>query len=173
MYLIVVRDADVQIDVEICGTWSRAQIFGIFLWGKIKVRTVISKANVSVQKHLVSFLQDDKKVEVDADIDIQKWLKNVAAHLLEENIVLWNNVSIKTLPGLSVASKDVQASHGAKIEKMDTAKLFYMNAKWLGIWAAQRLIVDGYVRMMLDVFTELTKKDEERIFVRCDPFASA
>ncbi|MBU0626292.1 SufD family Fe-S cluster assembly protein [Patescibacteria group bacterium] len=38
-------------------------------------------------------------------------MKNVVGHLLEENVILGQNVSIRTLPILSVASKDVQASH--------------------------------------------------------------
>jgi Fe-S cluster assembly scaffold protein SufB len=48
---------------------------------------------------------------------------------LEENIIFGQHISVASLPSLSVASHDVQASHGAKIEKINQEKLFYMQAK--------------------------------------------
>jgi len=53
----------------------------------------------------------------------------VTAHLLEENVVLGKDISVKSLPALSVASHDVHASHGAKIEKINQEKLFYMQSR--------------------------------------------
>lgn len=65
----------------------------------------------------------------------------MAGHLLEENIVLGKKIKIKTLPMLDVRSSDVNASHGAKIDRLDENKLFYMMAKGLDQKQSQMLIV--------------------------------
>jgi Fe-S cluster assembly scaffold protein SufB len=83
--------------------------------------------------------------------------------LLEENIVFGKNVSVKTLPGLSVASHAVQASHGAKIEKINAEKLFYMSSKGLTDRQAQTLVVDGYVNAILSHFDQFSEKELETV----------
>lgn len=56
--------------------------------------------------------------------------------------MLGKKVKIKTLPMLDVRSSDVSASHGAKIDRLDESKLFYMMAKGLDQKTAQKLIVE-------------------------------
>lgn len=63
------------------------------------------------------------------------------AHLLQENIVFGDEIHIQAVPMLSVASHDVQASHGAKIERLDAAKLMYMTSRGLTPTQAQALVV--------------------------------
>jgi Fe-S cluster assembly scaffold protein SufB len=53
----------------------------------------------------------------------------------------------------------VQASHGAKIEKINQEKLFYMQAKWLSYHRAQTLVVDGYVNEILSHFDMFSDKE--------------
>jgi Fe-S cluster assembly scaffold protein SufB len=43
--------------------------------------------------------------------------------------MLGNNVTIKNAPLLDVHSHEVQASHGATIDRINDAKLFYLMAK--------------------------------------------
>lgn len=53
-------------------------------------------------------------------------MNGASGRLLEQTIVLGKDVVVKTLPQLTVASHDVRASHGAKIDLLDPQKLFYM-----------------------------------------------
>ncbi|MBR2157955.1 SufD family Fe-S cluster assembly protein [bacterium] len=48
---------------------------------------------------------------------------------MEESILLSKNVNIKSLPVLDIHSKNIQASHGAKIYRLDDDKLFYLESK--------------------------------------------
>ncbi len=66
---------------------------------------------------------------MDGNIVISPDIVKAAGHLLEENIILGERVQIKTLPMLDVRSNDVSASHGARIEKLDAKKLFYLESK--------------------------------------------
>lgn len=93
----------------------------------------------------MSFLGDNADCQIDGGVNIAKDTKGTSGHLLEENIVLGKKVKIKTLPMLDVRSSDVSASHGAKIDRLDETKLFYMMAKGLDQKQAQKLIVQGYI----------------------------
>jgi Fe-S cluster assembly scaffold protein SufB len=44
----------------------------------------------------------------------------------------------------------VQASHGAKIEKIDAEKLLYMTSRGLTPEQAQALVVNGYLNHIAD-----------------------
>ena len=54
---------------------------------------------------------------------------------------------------LDVRSSDVSASHGARIDRLDEGKLFYMMAKGLDKTQAQGLIVNGYIAHLFDSLT--------------------
>jgi Fe-S cluster assembly protein SufD len=60
---------------------------------------------------------------------------------LEENILLGDKLKIKTLPMLDVRSNDVKASHGARIEKLDPQRLFYLQSRGLDDTQAKNLII--------------------------------
>lgn len=57
---------------------------------------------------------------------------------------------------LDVHSSDVSASHGAKIDRLDENKLFYMMAKGIDQSQSQRLIVQGYLE---NIFTHSQSTD--------------
>jgi Fe-S cluster assembly scaffold protein SufB len=90
----------------------------------------------------MSFIQDERKVETDGAITILPNIKKIQSHLLEENIILGKTVLIKAKPILNISSNDVQASHGAKIEKIDAEKLLYMTSRGLTPAQAQTLVVN-------------------------------
>jgi Fe-S cluster assembly protein SufD len=51
---------------------------------------------------------------------------------------------------LNISSNDVQASHGAKIERIDSEKLLYMTSRGLTPQQAQRLVIQGYFNHISD-----------------------
>lgn len=91
--------------------------------------------------YLLSLLGDQADAQVNGSIDILPDVVKTSGHLLEENIILGKKVKIKTLPMLDVRSSDVSASHGAKIDRLDENKLFYMMAKGIDHTQAQKLIL--------------------------------
>lgn len=95
--------------------------------------------------NLISFLYDGAIVAIDGSIDINKHLDDVHGRLLEQNILLGKNISLKTLPKLNVASHNVRAAHGAKVDSLDQQKLFYMMSRGLTKEQSQALLVNGYI----------------------------
>lgn len=162
-YLIVAKNTSLDLQIDIHWQDAFCQIFALFISDtkpvEANILTHIMKSSVKVEKYVVSLLGEHGKISVDANIDIKKWIGDAVAHLLEENIIFGKNISIKSLPVLTVASHDVQASHGAKIEKINQEKLFYMQSKWLHQDKAQKLVVDGYVNSMLSHFETFSDKE--------------
>lgn len=79
---------------------------------------------------------------MDGSVVIVPGVVKVSGHLLEENIILGEDVQLKTLPMLDVRSNDVSASHGARIEKLDAKKLFYLESKGIAPVESKRLMVE-------------------------------
>lgn len=129
--------------------------------GKIKVSLKHSYTSADVD--LISFLYDGAKVSIDGSIVIDKSLDTVRGRLLEQNIVLGKNISITTLPQLNVASHNVRAAHGAKIDSIDPQKLFYMMSRGLSKAQSQQLLVNGYIDYALSHFSDISDMEKKKI----------
>lgn len=149
--LFIVRWSEQNLHVIARGKGAKAHITCLFLSkdgeiSKAKVQATLWADQTTADVYLLSFLWDKAEVHVDGGVTIAQDTKGASGHLLEENIVLGKKVKVKTLPMLDVRSSDVSASHGAKIDRLDEWKLFYMMAKGLDQKQAQRLIVEGYIQ---------------------------
>jgi len=129
---------------------------------KNKVNIVCRLNNSFIQANIrvLSFLPDQSDVQVNANIVLKSGIQKSSWHLLEENIVLWDNIRLKTLPMLDVCSNDVQASHGAKVHSLDSEKLFYMMTRWLPREQARSLLIEGHIDEVLEDFLWNGKDDE-------------
>ncbi|MCX6822900.1 MAG: SufD family Fe-S cluster assembly protein [candidate division SR1 bacterium] len=154
-YLIIGNTSQLDLQFTTAGEGAELHVYGLFFADahretKVKVDFHIQHSHTQAQLHLISFIQDERKVETDGAITIAKDIQKIQSHLLEENIILGNKISIKAKPILNISSNDVQASHGAKIEKIDAEKLLYMTSRGLTPEQAQTLVVNGYLNHITD-----------------------
>lgn len=160
-YILIVRDAEVSIDIICSGVRSNAEVCCIFLSKdtikvKAKMQGILGADHSTADLYLLSLLGEKADAVVDGGVIISPDVIKVSGHLLEDNVLLGKKVKIKTLPMLDVRSSDVSASHGARIDRLDENKLFYMMAKGLDQLQAQRLIVQGYIER---IFTNAQSTD--------------
>ncbi len=158
-YLMLVEASDVDIQFSLDWEGANVDVYCIFLWwkqnkNKGRVYCRLNASHTQVQMYTLSFLTSGSNVEIDGWIDIEKNIQKAVGHLLEENIVLGDQVKIKTLPVLNVKSNDVQASHWAKIDRLDDKKMFYMQSRWISNQEAKRLIVEWYINVIFEKFSE-------------------
>lgn len=128
-----------------------------------KIDVQLTADNCSADVHIVTFLTEWGKAEVDGAVTIAPETTGCSWELLEENIILWDKVQIKTLPMLDVRSSEVTASHGARIEKLKPEHLFYLQSKGVQPAEAKKLMVEGYINDLTHPFADhgeilLTKK---------------
>lgn len=113
---------------------------------------------------MISFLYDGAKVSIDGSIDVWMHLDQVHGRLIEQNIVLGKNISLKTLPKLNVASYNVTAAHGANIDTLDQQKLFYMMSRGLSQQQSQLLMVDWQIDYVLSHFDQISDLEKKIVF---------
>jgi len=171
-YLVISSWSIVDLDFSSSWDWAKLEVYGIFfsknkeeiVWNiSINLKNNWSNANV----YLLSLMGDDAIIKVKWNIDIQKWIKWVSWYLLEENIILWENIKVNTLPMLNVSSNDVSAWHGAKIQKLDSEKLFYMMSKWLSDKKSKQITIKWYIDYILEKFNiwESEKNEIENLIL--------
>jgi Fe-S cluster assembly scaffold protein SufB len=168
-YLFV--GSDINVDIHIVTTWSDCSCMVFWLFVADAARPVSGSLTVwlnhsqsSANVELISFLYDGAKVDIDGSIDIWLHLDHVHARLLEHNIVLGKNISLKTLPKLTVASHNVTAAHGANIDTLDQQKLFYMMSRGLTKEQSQTLLVNWYIEYVLAHFKEIGDKEKKSVY---------
>lgn len=108
--------------------------------------------------YIVSIIWENWDVDLDGVIEISKWIKKVAGHLVEENLFLWEKWKVKWIPTLLVRSDDVEASHACRMEKISDDKLFYLRSRWLWKDNAINLIIESYFEK---IFSEMKVLNEE------------
>lgn len=165
-YLVLCHDkTELTLQIQSMGKQSQAHIACLCLWTSwsaitVDIRGVARHDYVSIDIHILSLLYDEAKVNITWGITIQPDIKQASGRLLEENIILGEHVQIKTLPMLDVRSNDVQASHGARIEKIDRKKLFYAQSR--GLWEdqAKTMIIEGMVTDMIGMIPGEQERQE-------------
>lgn len=125
----------------------------------LTIRLCEDKASAKV--YILTLAWDHSYNNVDWTIYIAPQTKWCSGHLLQENLLLGKQLTLKSKPQLDVHSHDVSASHGARFESFDANKIFYMTAKWLSPQAAKQLLVEWYVTAALDSTTLDEKRKEE------------
>lgn len=170
-YLIVSSIGD--LDIEIITTWEYCSctIFWLFMSNTThhltaSITVSLKHSHTSANVDLISFLRDGTKIAIDGSIDIWTHLDQVHGRLLEQNIVLGQNISLSTLPKLDVASHNVTAAHGAKIDTFDQQKLFYMMSRGLTKEQSETLLVEWYIHYVLDHFSEITDAEKNSVYKR-------
>lgn len=134
--------------------WVKARVFA-FIPAKsnshstLKVHTTFLASYSEVQVHLIAIQDEWAFTSLQGTIDISEKVEKVSWHLLEEVVLLWNSSYTSLQPILTVASPDVQASHGAKVHRIAQDKLFYMQSRGLDTPSALSLIIDSYLQQVL------------------------
>jgi Fe-S cluster assembly protein SufD len=157
-YLVILQDnAEIDFDIHCAGIGSNATI-KILCVGQSGHRiasniiTSLDANHASADVYILSLLKDGSDLNVHGNITLSPNVSKVSWHLLEENIILWEKIKVRTAPILDVRSSDVSASHGCRVERLDPKRLFYMQSRGLTQSESQSLILDGYLNAMFEWF---------------------
>ena len=162
-YASIIHSSD--IDYEIETNWENWESQFFFLCpinekraSSLRLRFNIKHSWVKLNVHIVALVAENIPVTLDANIIMKEWIQWASASLLEESVILSPSVSIKSLPILDIHAKNIQASHWAKIYRLDNDKLFYLESKWLNKVQAEGLMISSFRERMFD----LVQMDEEK-----------
>ena len=142
--------------------WEKSQIYvASFIFSKnneIKANIIweIDSNKSKININIICLASNNALIDLDWQIQINEWLKEIEGYLIEDNVFLWDKAKIRALPTLLVRSNDAKASHACRIEKIDKDRLFYLRSR--GIWKDNALfmVIESYI---VKIFWNLKEMD--------------
>ena len=103
-------------------------------------------------EQLIKFVLDDNsRGRFIGDLKIAPDAQQTEAHQTNRNLVLSETAEMRTQPQLEIYADDVKATHGASTGQLDEAALFYMQQRGIGKEKARQLLVDAFMKEILDL----------------------
>ncbi len=83
-------------------------------------------------------------------IKVEEGAQKTDAYQQNRNLVLSRTARADSIPNLEIGANDVRCTHGATISQVEAEHLFYLQARGIPASEAQKLIVEGFFRPVID-----------------------
>ncbi|MDE2772530.1 MAG: Fe-S cluster assembly protein SufD [Gemmatimonadota bacterium] len=114
-------------------------------------------------------LDDSSRAVFRGVIRVAEGAQQTDAYQTNRNLILSDNARADALPKLEIHADDVKCSHGATVGQLDEESLFYLMSRGLTRAQAERLVVVGFLGMVLQrlplggVVEKVTRVIEEKL----------
>ncbi|MDQ3467188.1 MAG: Fe-S cluster assembly protein SufD [Chloroflexota bacterium] len=83
-------------------------------------------------------------------IKVEEGAQKTDAYQQNRNLVLSRTARADTIPNLEILANDVRCTHGATVSQVEEEHLFYLQTRGIERSEAQKLIVEGFFRPVID-----------------------
>ena len=83
-------------------------------------------------------------------IKVYEGAQRTDAYQQNRNLVLSREARADTIPNLEIGANDVRCTHGATVSQVEEEHLFYLESRGIPRSEAQKLIVEGFFRPVID-----------------------
>jgi Fe-S cluster assembly protein SufD len=83
-------------------------------------------------------------------IKVSEGAQRTDAYQQNRNLVLSRTARADTIPNLEIGANDVRCTHGATVSQVEEEHLFYLQARGIPRAEAQKLVVEGFFRPVID-----------------------
>ena len=83
-------------------------------------------------------------------IKVSEGAQKTDAYQQNRNLVLSRTARADSIPNLEIAANDVRCTHGATVSQVEEEHIFYLQARGIPRTEAQKLIVEGFFRPVID-----------------------
>jgi Fe-S cluster assembly protein SufD len=83
-------------------------------------------------------------------IKVEEGAQKTDAYQQNRNLILSRTARADSIPNLQIAANDVRCTHGATISQVEEEHLFYLQTRGVPRSEAQKLIVEGFFRPVID-----------------------
>jgi Fe-S cluster assembly protein SufD len=83
-------------------------------------------------------------------IKVEEGAQKTDAYQQNRNLVLSREARADSIPNLEIAANDVRCTHGATVSQVVEEHIFYLQARGIPRTEAQKLIVEGFFRPVID-----------------------
>ncbi len=95
-------------------------------------------------------LKDGARSVYSGLIKVYEGAQKTDAYQQNRNLVLSRTARADSIPNLEIAANDVRCTHGATISQVEEEHIFYLQARGIPRTEAQKLIVEGFFRPVID-----------------------
>ncbi len=95
-------------------------------------------------------LKDSARTVYSGLIRVHEGAQKTDAYQQNRNLILSRQARADTIPNLEIAANDVRCTHGATVSQVEEEHLFYLQARGVPRPEAQKLIVEGFFRPVID-----------------------
>lgn len=95
-------------------------------------------------------LKDSARTVYSGLIRVEEGAQKTDAYQQNRNLVLSRKARADTIPNLEIRANDVRCTHGATVSQVEEEHLFYLQARGVPRTEAQKLIVEGFFRPVID-----------------------
>ncbi len=96
---------------------------------------------------------DQGRASFEGKILVRQLAQKTEAFQLNNNLLLKDSAKVDSKPNLEIFADDVKASHGATIGQLDAEQIFYLKTRGLSLREAQRFLITGFAKEILDKVT--------------------
>lgn len=165
IHLINFSSATNSITIEQAGEGCETEIYALaYLHGEESVTTethVKHAVGGGKSNQLIKFvLDDDARGRFIGDLKIVQDAQQTEAHQTNRNLLLSETAEMRTQPQLEIYADDVQATHGASTGQLDESALFYMQQRGISKQKARQLLVNAFMKEVLDSISDSAVKDQ-------------
>lgn len=93
---------------------------------------------------------DEARAAFTGHIHVAPRAQQTVALQENHNIVLSDGARVDTRPQLEIYADDVKCNHGATVGRLDPEAIYYMRQRGIGIEAAKRLQIEGFIHEIVD-----------------------
>lgn len=101
--------------------------------------------NSQSETELKSVLDDQSRLNLTGQINVEKDCTGINSNLLHKTILLSKQAKVKTQPELRIKNNDVKCKHGATIGSLDEQAIAYMQSRGLSKNTAKEILVEAFL----------------------------
>jgi Fe-S cluster assembly protein SufD len=148
-------------NVDLAGENSRCNFSGFSLTGEHQ-----QFESVTHTRHLAPYSESelilknvlfaDGRAKWSGMVKVEPEAIHSDGYQVNRNLILSNDASVESIPGLEILTNEVRCSHGSTTGRIDPEELFYLQSRGISIKDSQKLLVEGFIEPILKQFPEKT-----------------
>lgn len=131
------------------------EIFGLFVGKgddarKVRLEVIHNRPNLNSLTLVKAVLFDNSHFDFEGDIIINTGAKYTDSYLKAGVMMMSRHAHARAVPSLEIMENDVKGGHGATIGQVSEEELFYLTSRGLTRELATNILVQGFVRDIVE-----------------------
>ncbi len=151
--------------VRLLGEDAEANLYGVWkLSGNrqhhVNLQLDHEEPNGNSLQKFKGVLSDMSRSSFEGKIFVHRQAQKTQAYQMNNNLLIGERATAYSKPNLEILADDVKASHGATVGQLDAEQLFYLMARGIPLPVAQRLLLLGFTRDVVDLIPDTNFRKE-------------